>query len=60
MVITAISIICIIVMTFSLNNQMEIFCVLTIVSILSASLFISLPNAILLKILWVAIGLIIV
>lgn len=60
MVITAISIICIIVMTFSLNNQMEIFCVLTIVSILSASLFIPLPNAILLKILWVAIGLIIV
>ena len=58
--ITAISIICIIIMTFSLNNQMVIFCVLTISSILSASLFITLPNAILLKILWVAIGLIIV
>ncbi len=59
-VITAISIMCIIVMAFSLNNQRVIFCVLTISSVISVSLLITIPNAILLKILWVTVGLIIV
>ena len=58
--ITVISIICILIIVFNLKNRLVVSCVSTIISIMSALIYISLPAAILLKILWVGLGVVFV
>lgn len=58
--ITVISIICTLIIVFNLKNRLVVSCVSTIISIMSALIYISLPAAMLLKILWVVLGVVIV